>query len=214
MTITTSTIAAIEGTLFVVAAPSGAGKSSLVNALLQREPTMALSVSHTTRQPRAKERDGQHYYFVERAEFERGVTDGIFLEHAEVHGNLYGTSRDAVKARLAQGHDVLLEIDWQGAQQIRRSRPDCISVFILPPSRVELERRLRGRASDSEEVIERRLRNSRGEIQHACEFDYILINDVFEQACADLQSIVHAVRQRSALQWRRHETLIAELLSP
>ncbi|MEO7067564.1 MAG: guanylate kinase [Rhodanobacter sp.] len=210
---TTSTIAPIEGTLFVVAAPSGAGKSSLVSALLQREPTMALSVSHTTRQPRPKERDGQHYYFVERAEFERGVAGGVFLEHAEVHGNLYGTSRDSVKARLAQGHDVLLEIDWQGAQQIRRSQPDCVSVFILPPSRAELERRLRGRASDSEEVIERRLRNSRGEIEHACEFDYILINDVFEQACADLQSIVHAVRQRSALQWRRHETLIAELLS-
>lgn len=213
MSTTTSMSAMIEGTLFVVAAPSGAGKSSLVNALLQREPTMALSISHTTRQPRAKERDGQHYYFVERAEFERGVAAGIFLEHAEVHGNLYGTSGDAVKAKLAQGHDVLLEIDWQGAEQIRRAQPGCVSVFILPPSRAELERRLRGRASDSEEVIERRLRNSRGEIQHACEFDYILINDVFEQACADLQSIVHAVRQRSTLQWRRHEALIAELLA-
>lgn len=213
MSVTTSKPAPIEGTLFVVAAPSGAGKSSLVNALLQREPTMVLSVSHTTRQPRPKERDGQHYYFVERAEFERGVAGGIFLEHAEVHSNLYGTSRAAVKTQLAQGHDVLLEIDWQGAEQIRRSQPDCVSVFILPPSRAELERRLRGRASDSEEVIERRLRNSRGEIKHACEFDYILINDVFEQACADLQSIVHAVRQRSALQWRRHETLIAELLA-
>ena len=213
MSMPTSTIAAIEGTLFVVAAPSGAGKSSLVAALLQREPMMALSVSHTTRQPRPKERDGQHYYFVGRAEFESGVAAGIFLEHAEVHGNLYGTSRDSVKAKLAQGHDVLLEIDWQGAQQIRRSQPDCVSVFILPPSRAELERRLRGRASDSEEVIERRLRNSRGEIQHAQEFDYILVNDVFEQACVDLQSIVHAVRQRSALQWRRHEMLIAELLA-
>ena len=202
------------GTLFVVAAPSGAGKSSLVNALLEREPTISLSISHTTRPPRVGELYGRHYYFVERDAFEKQVVEGIFLEHAEVHGNLYGTSGTTVQALLAQGRDVLLEIDWQGAQQIRRSKPDCVSVFILPPSRAELERRLRGRGSDSAAVIERRLRNSRGEIGHAHEFDFILINDVFSDALDDLQAIVRAVRQRSALQWRRHETLIAELLAP
>jgi guanylate kinase len=201
------------GTLFVVAAPSGAGKSTLVNALLDREPAISLSVSHTTRPPRTGELYGRHYYFVERAEFEREIGEGIFLEHAEVHGNLYGTSRTSVQELLSQGRDVLLEIDWQGAEQIRRSKPDCVSVFILPPSRTELERRLRGRGSDSVEVIERRLRNSRGEIAHAHEFDYIIVNDQFDAALGDLQAIVRAVRQRSALQWRRHETLIAELLA-
>ena len=203
----------IDGTLFVVAAPSGAGKSTLVNALLEREPAISLSVSHTTRPPRAGEQYGRHYYFVDRAEFEREIAEGVFLEHAEVHGNLYGTSRTRVQALLGQGRDVLLEIDWQGAEQIRRGKPDCVSVFILPPSRAELERRLRGRGSDSAEVIERRLHNSRGEIAHAHEFDYILVNDVFEQALADLQAIVRAVRLRSRLQWQRHERLIADLLA-
>ena len=201
------------GTLFIVAAPSGAGKSSLVNALLERDSAISLSVSHTTRPPRPGEQYGRHYYFVERGEFEREIAEGIFLEHAQVHGNLYGTSRAEVQALLAQGRDVLLEIDWQGAEQIRRSKPDCVSVFILPPSRAELERRLRGRGSDSAEVIERRLINSREEISHAHEFDFILINDEFERALDDLQAIVRAVRQRSALQWRRHEALIAELLA-
>jgi guanylate kinase len=202
-----------EGTLFVVAAPSGAGKSSLVNALLEKEPGIALSISHTTRPPRVGEEYGRHYFFVERAVFEREVAEGIFLEHAEVHGNLYGTSRTTVQSLLSDGRDVLLEIDWQGAEQVRRSKPDCVGIFILPPSRAELERRLRGRGSDSAEVIERRLHNSRGEIAHAHEFDYILINDAFADALGDLQAIVRAVRQRSGLQWRRHETLIAELLA-
>lgn len=205
--------AQLEGTLFVVAAPSGAGKSTLVNALLEREPAISLSVSHTTRPPRTGELYGRHYYFVERGEFEREIAEGIFLEHAEVHGNLYGTSRTTVQTLLAQGRDVLLEIDWQGAEQIRRSKPDCVSVFILPPSRAELERRLRGRGSDSADVIERRLRNSRDEIAHAHAFDYILVNDAFEDALADLQAIVRAVRLRSVLQWQRHEVLIAELLA-
>ncbi|HXS03213.1 MAG TPA: guanylate kinase [Rhodanobacter sp.] len=201
------------GTLFVVAAPSGAGKSTLVNALLEREGAISLSVSHTTRPPRAGEQYGRHYYFVDRAEFEREIAEGIFLEHAEVHGNLYGTSRTTVQGLLEQGRDVLLEIDWQGAGQIRRSKPDCVSVFILPPSRAELERRLRGRGSDAPDVIERRLHNSRGEIAHAHEFDYIVVNDVFEQALGDLQAIVRAVRLRSSLQWQRHEGLIADLLA-
>jgi guanylate kinase len=205
--------APLQGTLFVVAAPSGAGKSTLVNALLEREPAISLSISHTTRPPRPGEMYGRHYYFVERGEFEGQIAEGVFLEHAEVHGNLYGTSRTTVQELLAQGRDVLLEIDWQGAQQIRRSKPDCVSVFILPPSRAELERRLRGRGSDSVEVIEQRLHNSRGEIAHAHEFDYILVNDEFDEALAGLQAIVRAVRLRSALQWRRHEALIAELLA-
>jgi guanylate kinase len=209
----TTTPATAEGTLFVVAAPSGAGKSTLVNALLEREPAISLSISHTTRPPRPGEQYGRHYYFVERQEFEREIAEGIFLEHAEVHGNLYGTSRTTVAGLLAQGRDVLLEIDWQGARQIRKSKPDCVSVFILPPSRPELERRLRGRGSDSAEVIARRLHNSREEIAHAHEFDYIIVNDDFEVALGDLQAIVHAVRQRSSLQWHRHETLIAELLA-
>jgi guanylate kinase len=203
----------LQGTLFVLAAPSGAGKSTLVNALLEREPAISLSVSHTTRPPRVGETYGRHYYFVERAEFEREIAEGIFLEHAEVHGNLYGSSRTRVQELLVQGRDVLLEIDWQGAEQIRRSKPDCVSVFILPPSRAELERRLRGRGSDSAEVIERRLRNSRGEIAHAHEFDYILVNDAFDEALADLQAIVRAVRLRSVLQRQRHEALIDELLA-
>lgn len=200
-------------TLFVVAAPSGAGKSTLVNALLEREPAISLSISHTTRPPRPGEQYGRHYFFVEREAFEQEIADGIFLEHAEVHGNLYGTSRHTVDTLLSEGRDVLLEIDWQGARQIRKSKPDCVSVFILPPSRAELERRLRGRGSDSEEVIERRLRNSRGEIAHAHEFDYIIVNDRFEDALDTLQAIVQAVRQRSALQCQRHESLIRELLA-
>ena len=213
MSIETPRIANVEGTLFVVAAPSGAGKSTLVNALLEREPAISLSISHTTRPPRPGEQYGRHYYFVERADFEREIADGIFLEHAEVHGNLYGTSRHTVNTLLAQGRDVLLEIDWQGARQIRQTKPDCVSVFILPPSRPELERRLRGRGSDSAEVIARRLHNSREEIAHAHEFDYIIVNDNFDVALGDLQAIVHAVRQRSELQWQRHEALIAELLA-
>lgn len=208
-----TTPATAEGTLFVVAAPSGAGKSTLVNALLEREPAISLSISHTTRPPRPGEQYGRHYYFVERGEFEREIAEGIFLEHAEVHGNLYGTSRTTVAQLLEQGRDVLLEIDWQGARQIRKSKPDCVSVFILPPSRVELERRLRGRGSDSAEVIARRLHNSREEIAHAHEFDYIIVNDDFDVALGDLQAIVRAVRQRSSLPWGRHDALIAELLA-
>ena len=184
-----------------------------MNALLEREPGISLSISHTTRPPRPGEQYGRHYYFVERAEFEREVAEGIFLEHAEVHGNFYGTSRKTVQDLLQQGRDVLLEIDWQGAAQIRKAKPDVVSVFILPPSRAELERRLRGRGSDSAEVIERRLRNSRGEIAHAHEFDYIIVNDRFEDALDNLQAIVRAVRQRSELQCLRHERLIHELLT-
>ncbi|KAF1004146.1 MAG: Guanylate kinase [Luteibacter sp.] len=202
------------GTLFVVAAPSGAGKSTLVNALLEREPQISLSISHTTRPPRVGEMYGRHYFFVERPDFEKEIEDGIFLEHAVVHGNLYGTSRTVVDEKLNAGADVLLEIDWQGARQVRKGKPDCVSVFILPPSRVELERRLRGRNTDAADVIERRLINSREEIAHAHEFDYIIVNDSFEDALGDLQAIVHAVRLRSPHTAKRHEALIQELIAP
>lgn len=204
----------MSGTLFIVSSPSGGGKTSLVKALLEAEPEVRLSVSFTTRAPRQGEVDGRDYNFVGLPEFQRMTEAGELLESAEIYGNRYGTSQKWVEAEFARGRDVLLEIDWQGARQIRAAKPDCVSVFILPPSRAELERRLRGRGSDAPEVIERRLHNSREEIAHAHEFDYIIVNDRFEDALADLQAIVRAVRQRSALQWRRHETLIAELLAP
>ncbi|HEY6942762.1 guanylate kinase [Dokdonella sp.] len=202
----------MSGCLYIVAAPSGAGKSSLVNALLEREPGIALSISHTTRPPRPNDRDGEHYHFVNRGVFERMVADGSFLEHAEVFGNLYGTSRAAVEPLLAQGRDVLLEIDWQGARQVRAAMPDCISVFILPPSRAELERRLRNRASDDAVAIARRLAESRDEVAHAGDFDYLVVNDQFADALADLRAIVSCQRLRREVQAVRHAALIADLL--
>jgi len=204
----------MTGTLYIVAAPSGAGKSSLVNALLEREPGIVLSVSHTTRPPRPGDVDGQHYHFVNRGVFERLIADNAFLEHAEVFGNLYGTSRAAVEPLLAKGRDVLLEIDWQGARQVRTLKPDCISIFILPPSREELERRLRTRAADSAATISLRLAESREEIAHAGDFDYILVNDQFADALADLRAIVTARRLRREAQLARHTALIDDLLKP
>lgn len=202
-----------SGTLFIVAAPSGAGKSTLVNALLAREPEIALSISHTTRAPRAGESEGHHYHFVDRATFEREIAAGEFLEHAEVFGNLYGTARSAVEPMLASGRDVLLEIDWQGARQVRAAKPDCVSIFVLPPSRAELERRLRARASDSEAIIERRLAESREEISHAHEFDCVIVNDEFDEALQQMQAIVGAVRASRSLPCERHAALIARLLA-
>jgi guanylate kinase len=204
----------MSGTLYIVAAPSGAGKSSLVNALLERERGIVLSISHTTRPPRPGDVDGQHYHFVNRGVFERLVADGAFIEHAEVFGNLYGTSRAAVEPLLADGRDVLLEIDWQGARQVRRAYPDCVSIFILPPSREELERRLRTRASDNAPTITLRLAESRDEIAHADDFDYIIVNDQFADALADLRAIVTARRLRREAQCARHAALIADLLKP
>lgn len=204
----------MSGTLYIVSAPSGAGKTSLVNALLEREPGIALSVSHTTRPPRAHERDGEQYHFVNRGVFERMVADGLFLEHAEVFGNGYGTSRGAVEALLSADRDVLLEIDWQGARQVRQAMPGAVGVFILPPSRAELERRLRTRASDDAQAIARRLAGSRLEITHAGEFDYIVVNDQFADALADLLAIVASRRLRSASQLVRHAALLDDLLQP
>lgn len=201
----------MPGTLFIVAAPSGAGKSSLVNALLEREPGIVLSISHTTRPPRPNDKDGVHYHFVKRAEFELLVDKGAFLEHAEVFGNLYGTSRETVAERFAAGRDVLLEIDWQGAQQVREKLP-CVSIFILPPSRTELLRRLRSRGSDSEAVIARRTAEARAEMLHCREFDYIIVNDDFATALGELQAIVTSQRLRNVNQAVRHEVLISDLL--
>jgi guanylate kinase len=202
----------MSGTLFIVAAPSGSGKTSLVNALIEREPSIRLSVSYTSRLPRLGEVEGRHYHFVSRDVFERMALAGAFYEYANVHGDLKGTARDAVEPLLAGGHDVLLEIDWQGARQVRAARPDSVSVFILPPSRAELERRLRARASDNAESIARRLNDSREEIAHAGDFDYVLVNDQFADALADLRAIVTCQRLRSSAQLARHETLLDDLL--
>ena len=204
----------MSGTLYIVAAPSGAGKSSLVNALLEREPGIVLSISHTTRPPRPGDVHGQHYHFVNRGVFERLVADDAFIEHAEVFGNLYGTSRADVEPLLAAGRDVLLEIDWQGARQVWKAYPECVSVFILPPSREELERRLRTRAADNPATIVRRLAESRDEIAHADDFDFIVVNDQFADALADLRAIVTSRRLRSEVQYVRHAALIEDLLKP
>ena len=202
----------MSGTLFIVAAPSGAGKTSLVHALLEREPGIRLSVSYTSRRPRPGEVDGQHYHFVSREVFERMAAADSFYEYANVHGDLKGTARAAVEPLLDAGNDVLLEIDWQGARLVRAARPDCVSVFILPPSRAELERRLRARGSDDAATIARRLADSRIEIAHAADFDYLVVNDQFADALADLRSIVSCQRLRRAAQLARHAALIGDLL--
>jgi guanylate kinase len=200
------------GKLFIVAAPSGAGKSTLVNALLAREPGIALSISHTTRAPRPGDADGVQYHFIDRATFEAMVARGDFLEHADVFGNYYGTSRGAVERVLKAGRHVLLEIDWQGAGQVRCAMPECVSIFILPPSRAELERRLRARATDSEATIEKRLAASREEIAHADEFDCIVVNDRFEDAVAVLQAIVRDAPAGQPMPAERDGTRIAPML--
>ncbi len=201
-----------RGTLLVVSAPSGAGKTSLVRALIERVPGLELSVSHTTRPRREGEMDGVDYHFVDEARFLEGVRTGRFLEHAEVFGNRYGTARDAVEERLEAGADVLLEIDWQGAQQVRELLPEAVSVFILPPSRSELESRLRNRGKDSEAVIERRLQEAAEEISHHAEYDYLVVNDAFQQALEQLTCLVEAQRLRTARQRRAHAATLAELI--
>ncbi len=203
----------MSGTLYIVAAPSGAGKTSLTRALLEREPGMVLSVSYTSRPPRPGEIDGVHYHFITRAEFEAMIARGEFFEHAIVHGDLKGTARAPVERTLAQGKDVLLEIDWQGARQVREKLDGTVSIFILPPSRPELERRLRARASDSEDVIRRRLTDSRLDLAHAPEFDYSIVNDDFAAALAELCAIVEARRHGHEYPHADHSALLAELLS-
>ena len=178
------------GHLYVISAPSGAGKTSLVKVLVAARPELTVSVSHTTRTPRPHEVDGRDYHFVSKADFEQRVASGAFLEHARVFDNYYGTDRRQVGARLSTGRDVLLEIDWQGARQIRLAMPGCISIFILPPSRAALEQRLRGRGTDSDAVIARRLAAAAADLSHCPEFDYAVVNDRFEQAVADLLAII------------------------
>lgn len=175
--------------LFVIAAPSGAGKTSLVKALRERLPALRVSTSHTTRPPRPNEQDGREYYFVDNAEFERMAAAGAFLEHARVFDNQYGTSRHQLEEKLAAGHDVVLEIDWQGARQVRAAMP-CHTVFILPPSRQALRDRLTGRQTDSQEVIERRLRDAVSDMSHYAEFDSVVVNDDFSRAVDQLVEIV------------------------
>ena len=196
------------GNLFIVAAPSGAGKTSLVAALLQADPAVRLSVSFTTRAPRPGEAHGRDYHFVSVQDFEAMRDRGELLESAEVHGNCYGTSRTWVAERIAAGEDIVLEIDWQGAQQVRRSLSGVIGIFVLPPSMAELEERLRGRAADSAEVIARRLAAAREEIAHVAEFDYVIINERFDEAVRDLVGIVRTERLRLARQLRRHPNLL------
>ena len=203
----------IRGTLYIVAAPSGAGKSSLVNAVLAKEPGIALSISFTSRAPRPGERHAQHYHFVDKAEFERMIAAGDFFEHALVHGDYKGTARQSVEPQLAAGKDVLLEIDWQGARQVRQKMPDCISVFILPPSKDALETRMRNRGQDSEETIARRLAAAREEMSHFDEFDYVIVNENFDAAAAELRAIFVAQRLKRAAQAARHAVLVGDLLA-
>jgi guanylate kinase len=176
--------------LFVISAPSGAGKTTLVRSLLATRPDLVVSVSHTTRQPRAQELEGVDYYFVTRERFEQLAAVGAFLEHATVFGNFYGTGSAQIQDKLAAGKDVLLEIDWQGARQVRAARPDCTSIFILPPSRAALEQRLRERRTDNSETIERRLAEAAADMSHYDEFEFVVVNDRFEQAAAQLGSIL------------------------
>ena len=201
-----------QARLYVVAAPSGGGKTSLINALLQKDKQLRLSVSHTTRPPRPGEVDGQHYHFVSADEFTRLVDQQAFLEHAQVYDNRYGTGRDEVQQKLDEGFDVMMDIDWQGAEQIRHSFPACRSIFILPPSLQELHDRLARRGQDSAKGIERRMAKARSELSHASEFDYMIVNDDFDAAVEDLYSIIHGRTHARAGQGQRTETLLAQML--
>jgi guanylate kinase len=187
----------MRGKLFVITAPSGAGKTSLIEAVMRDDPTLKISVSYTTRPPRQGEQDGVDYHFVDRATFDAMERRGEFLESAEVHGNRYGTSRRVILDAMAAGRDLILEIDWQGAQQVRRLYPGCVGIFIVPPSIEELERRMRTRGKDAEIVIRRRLENAREELAHAGEFEYRIINKDFDTARRELADILRKERTRS-----------------
>ena len=202
----------MRGTLYIVSAPSGAGKSSIVNQVLARDPNISLSISFTSRQPRPGERHAEHYHFITADEFKAMVAAGDFFEHALVHGDWKGTARQSVLPQLAAGRDVVLEIDWQGARQVRLQIPDAIGIFILPPSRDALEQRMRSRGQDSAEVIARRLAAAREEMSHYDEFDYVVVNEVFDDAVDEVGAIIAASRARRPVQQRRHAALIGELL--
>ncbi|MFV9996944.1 MAG: guanylate kinase [Arsenophonus endosymbiont of Dermacentor nuttalli] len=205
----------IQGTLYIVSAPSGAGKSSLIQALLKTQPLYdtQVSISHTTRAIRPGEKDGEHYYFVTESKFHQMIDNNDFLEYACVFGNYYGTSRAAIEEIINSGVDVFLDIDWQGAQQIRQKMPSGRSIFILPPYKDDLLRRLRGRGQDSEETIKQRMAQAVAEIKHYNEYDYIIVNDDFHTALGDLQSIIRSERLRLEHQIQRHNTLINKLLA-
>lgn len=201
------------GTLYIISAPSGAGKTSLVRRLVEITPAVSVSISHTTRPPRSSEQDGVHYHFVPLGAFETMIADGAFLEHAQVFGNRYGTSRATILTLLEVGQDVILEIDWQGARQVKALLPDSLTVFILPPSRDALRERLAKRGQDSPEVIERRMAAALDELSHYAEFDYLVINDDFATALDELRAIFIAQRQRQAAQAERQRELLQALLS-
>jgi len=202
----------MAGNLYVVAAPSGAGKTTLVRLLLEAEPAVQLSISFTTRQPRPGEQNGREYHFVDTAVFKAMIERNEFLEWAEVHGNFYGTSKKWISDQLTADADVLLEIDWQGAQQVRKLFPAAIGVFILPPSMEELERRLTGRGTDAADVIARRLAAAQAEMRHVGEFDYVIINNQLEEALLDLRAVVRASRLQCAAQQARHAALFNRMI--
>jgi guanylate kinase len=202
----------MSGNLFIVSAPSGAGKTTLVRLLLQGDARIGVSISHTTRPPRPGEENGREYHFIDVPDFLEKIDRNEFLEWAEVHGNHYGTSKRWIEAEMASDRDVLLEIDWQGAQQVRQALPQATGIFVLPPSMAVLKDRLSGRGTDSAEVIARRIAAARDEMRHVNEFEYVIINDCLRQAVADLQTIVTAARLRCANQRQRHVSLFASLL--
>jgi len=204
------------GTLFIVSAPSGAGKSSLIKALLaeKRSYTAQVSISHTTRAPRPGEVDGEHYHFVNEAEFKQLIAENAFFEWAEVFGNYYGTSRLSIEQSLAKGIDVLLDIDWQGARQVREAMPNAKGIFILPPSRAELESRLNKRGQDSAEIIAQRMQKAQSEMSHYNEYDYLIVNDDFEVATQELSAILLALRSEQEKQAVKYSQTIQELLCP
>jgi len=202
----------MSGSLFIISAPSGAGKTSLVHALLATNSQINLSVSYTTRAPRSGEVDGKAYHFVSRETFIAMAAGGEFLESAEVYGNFYGTSRRWISQENARDRDILLEIDWQGAAQVRSIFPECVSIFILPPSIAELEQRLKGRGTDSREIVERRMKAARDDVAHVAEFDYVIINDDLNTALKEFNAVVLAARLRTARQLTRHQSLINQLL--
>jgi len=200
------------GTLFIISAPSGAGKTSLVKALLEKTAGIGVSVSHTTRDMRPGEVDGKDYHYIKHTEFEKMVEAGEFLEHAKVFDNYYGTAMSNIEVALDKGDDVILEIDWQGAEQVRKLMPASVSIFILPPSVAALEERLRGRGQDSDEIIARRMQDAKSETSHYAEFDYLVVNDQFEIALSELEAIVKSLRCRFSAQSQRHALLLKELL--
>lgn len=201
-----------RGSLFIIAAPSGAGKTSLVNGLLESDPRLVLSISHTTRPARPGEIDGRHYHFVSEVEYEHMVSNGDFLEHASVFGHNYGTNRNSVTSQLERGHDVILEIDWQGARQVRSALADCCLIFIIPPSLETLLKRLTGRGQDSAAVIQRRMQDAQAEISHWTEFDQLVVNDDFDTALEELLTIINDHRKQKPHPKNKHHQRLAQLL--